>query len=124
MYHCYYTVFWVFNAFPIGMKGFSPYTMTQCHSSRHEQSSYVKIRAPYIDGDYSSPDFVPYGKVGYALSLIPFHLIRPCTDLTTSSFSQCPGPVFAEADIFESGKWSLSFWKPPFNRPYSASRLP
>ena len=60
----------------IGLKNFSPYTMSHCHSSRLEQSSCIKIRAPYIDGDYSSPDFVPYGdcngKVGYVHSLIPF----------------------------------------------------
>ena len=50
--------------------------MSQCHPSRLEQSSCIKIRAPYIDGDYSSPDFAPYadcnGKVGYAHCLIPF----------------------------------------------------
>jgi len=69
------------------LKGFSPYTMSHCHSSRLEQSSCIKIRAPYIDGDYSSPDFVPYGD---------------CNDVTTS-FSQCPGPLFTEADVFDSG---------------------
>ena len=61
---------------PLGLKAFSPYTMSQCHPSRLEQSSCIKIRAPYIDGDYSSPDFAPYGdcngKVGYAHCLIPF----------------------------------------------------
>jgi len=59
------------------LKGFSPYTMSHCHSSRLEQSSCIKIRAPYIDGDYSSPDFVPYG--------------------------DCNGPLFTEADILDSG---------------------
>lgn len=46
-----------------GLKGFSPYTTTTQyhHSSRLDPSSSVKIRAPYIDDEYSSPDFVPYG---------------------------------------------------------------
>jgi len=69
------------------LKGYSPYTMSQCHSSRLEYSSCIKIRAPYIDGDYSSPDFVPYGD---------------CNDITTS-FSQCPGPLFTDAELFDSG---------------------
>ena len=43
--------------------------------------------------------------------LFLFHLIWPCTDLTTSSFSQsCPGPLFTEPAIFDSGKWSFCFF--------------
>jgi len=45
-----------------GLKGFSPYTTTtQYHSSPLDPSPSVKMRAPYIDGDCSSPDYVPYG---------------------------------------------------------------
>jgi len=79
--------------------GFSPYTtMSQYHSSRLDQSSSVKICAPYIDGDYSSPDY----------------------DVTTSSFSQSmyPGPLFTEADICDSGYHNQcppSFVSPPWN---------
>jgi len=88
-----------------GLKGFSPYTMSHCHSSRVEQPSRVKICAPYIDGDYSSPDFAPYGD---------------CNDLTTSSFSQSmfPSPLFPETDTLDSGyrdQCPPSFSSPPLN---------
>jgi hypothetical protein len=92
----------------IGLKGFSPYTLSQCHPSQLEHSSRVKIWAPYIDGDYSSPDYVPYGdcngKVGYVYFIIPVLSHLPSTDLTIPSFSQCPNQLFTEADTFDSGK--------------------
>ena len=96
-----------YSPVPLGLKSFSPYTMSHCHPSRLEQSSCIKIRAPYIDGDYSSPDFAPYGDCNGKLAtraLLSLHLIWLCTDITTSSFSQCPGPLFTEADMLDSGK--------------------
>lgn len=83
-----------------GLKGFSPYTTTtQYHSSPLDPSPSVKIRAPYIDGDYSSPDYVPYGDwyqgpLGkaffFVLGTSSSHSIRP------SGYQQCPQSLSSE----------------------------
>ncbi|KAF8804209.1 hypothetical protein BYT27DRAFT_6712820 [Phlegmacium glaucopus] len=114
--------YWVSIKFPIALKAFSPYTMSQYHSSRLQQSPCVKICAPYIDGDYPSPDFVPYdgynGKFDHTHSLSPVssHLL---TDIRVSSFSQRmdAGPLFTEADIYELGTFFL-FLEPQISRPH------
>ena len=61
-------------------------------------------------------------KLATCTILFLFHLIWPFTDLTNSSFAQCPGPLYSEGEVFDTGKFLL--FEPPFSSLIWISRLP